>query len=172
MENTNIKDMLAQLALADAVSKAVGEMTSTKSSDNLRAHVDSALLDLYESTGASKMQVEVNGAEVGTFSLTFTRPVDETVIVCRDQRKLVEWLRSTDEGKDTLDAVIGKAIGDVLKAAKGYGFLPDGCAMEQVCEPKRVKGSMLKVDKLKVAQAMGKQLPSAVAGMLGTGEVE
>ncbi len=39
MEN-NIKDMLAQLALADAVSKAVGEMTSTKTSDNLRARVD------------------------------------------------------------------------------------------------------------------------------------
>ena len=118
------------------------------------------------------MQVEVNGEEVGTFSLTFTKPIDETVIVCRDPRKLVNWLRTTDEGKDTLDAVIGKAMGDVLKAAKGYGFLPDGCAMEQVCEPKRVKGSVLKVDKLKVAQAMGKQLPNAVAGMLGTGEVE
>ncbi len=72
------------------------------------------------------MQVEVNVEEVGTFSLTFTKPIDETVIVCRDPRKLVNWLRTTDEGKD----------------------------------------------KLKVAQAMGKQLPSAVAGMLGTGEVE
>ena len=172
MENNNLKDTLEQLALAEAFGKALKNLTSTNSSNSLRAQANAALLDLYENTGASKMQVEVNGEEVGTFSLTFTKPIDETVIVCRDPRKLVEWLRTTDEGKDTLDAVIGKAIGDVLKAAKGYGFLPDGCAMEQVCESKRVKGSVLKVDKLKVAQAMGNQLPSAVAGMLGTGEVE
>lgn len=165
MEN-NIKDMLAQLALADAVSKAVGEMTSTRSNDNLRARVDSALMDLYEKTGASSVKVKVNGEDVGTFSLAFSKPVDKTVMVCRDPRKLVEWLRTTDEGKDTLDAVIGKAMDDVLKAAHSYGFLPKGCAMEQVCEPGGLKNSTFKIEPARVAKALGKQLPTAVAGLI------
>lgn len=172
MDN-NIKDMLAQLALADAVGKAVGDMTSTRKNDNLRAHADAALAELYETTGASKMQVEVNGQEVGTFSIAFTKPIDAVDMEVYDTGAFARWLHDTDEGLDTLmGAISSTPVSSAVKsAAQAYGFLPDGCRMVKVCEPKRPKGSTLRVDKLKVAQAMGKQLPGAVAGLLG-GEVE
>ena len=166
MENNNLKGTLEQLALAEAFEKALKNLTSTNSSTSLRSQANDALLDLYEKTGASSVKVKVNGEDVGTFSLTFSKPVDKTVMVCRDPQELVEWLRTTDEGKDTLGAVIGKVMDDVLKAAHSYGFLPKGCAMEQVCEPGGLKSSTFKIEPVKVAKALGKQLPTAVAGLI------
>lgn len=49
------------------------------------------------------------------------------------------------------------------------GELPDGCTIEVIDEPSMPIGTLLKVDPALVAQAMGKELPNAVAGLLAEG---
>jgi hypothetical protein len=54
------------------------------------------------------------------------------------------------------------------------GELPDGCEMADVvtpAQPERVKGTTLRVDPKKVSRALGNELPTAIAGLLG-GEVD
>ena len=166
---------MQELAMWKAIEDAAKQRTTTrpKGGANLRTEIDDSMVALYESTGADRVKLKLNGQEVGTLSLTFTKPKQGVEMRMSDSREFVEWLRTTDEGADTLACAVAsyefqKAL---MTAAQDYGFLPDGCAMVEVNEPKHYKGTMLKVDGLKVARAMAGELPSAVAGLLG-GEVE
>lgn len=166
---------MQQLALWKAIADAANERITTrpKGGANLRTEIDDSMIALYESTGADRVKLKLHGQEVGTLSLTFTKPKQGVEMRVTDTKKLVGWLRETDEGLDVLSTIICGASCQkaVIDAARDYGFLPDGCAMVEVNEPKHYKGTMLKVDGLKVARAMAGELPSAVAGLLG-GEVE
>lgn len=166
---------MQELALWNAIADAANERITTrpKGGANLRTEIDDSMIALYETTGADRVKLQLNGQEVGTLSLTFTKPKQGVEMRVTDTKKLVKWLRETDEGGDVLMTIICgiKLQEAIVNAATDYGFLPDGCAMVEVNEPKHYKGTMLKVDGLKVARAMAGELPSAVAGLLG-GEVE
>lgn len=167
---------MQELALWKAIADAANERTTTrpKGGANLRTEIDDSMIALYETTGADRVKLKLNGQEVGTLSLTFTKPKQGVEMRVTDTKELVEWLRTTNEGADVLSTIICgiKLQEAIVNAAMDYGFLPDGCAMVEVNEPKHYKGTMLKVDGLKVARAMAGELPSAVAGLLGMGEVE
>lgn len=172
MQLTEMQELALWKAIADAANERI--TTRPKGGSNLRTEIDDSMVALYESTGADRVKLKLNGQDVGTMSMTFTKPKTGVEMRVTDTVKLVEWLRETDEGADVLSTIIcgsscQKAIVD---AATDYGFLPDGCAMVEVNEPKHYKGTMLKVDGLKVASAMAGELPSAVAGLFGMGEVE
>lgn len=171
MKLTEMQELAMWKAIADAANERI--TTRPKGGANLRTEIDDSMVALYESTGADRVKLELNGQEVGTLSLTFTKPKQGVEMRVTDTKKLVEWLRETDEGGDVLMTIICgiKLQEAIVNAATDYGFLPDGCAMVEVDEPKHYKGTMLKVDGLKVARAMAGELPSAVAGLLG-GEVE
>lgn len=171
MKLTEMQELALWKAIADAANERV--TTRPKGGSNLRTEIDDSMIALYESTGADRVKLNLNGQEVGTLSLTFTKPKQGVEMRVTDTKRLVRWLRETDEGGDVLMTVICgiKLQEAIVTAAMDYGFLPDGCAMVEVDEPKHYKGTMLKVDGLKVARAMAGDLPSAVAGLLG-GEVE
>lgn len=171
MKLTEMQELALWKAIADAANERV--TTRPKGGSNLRTEIDDSMIALYESTGADRVKLALNGQEVGTLSLTFTKPKHGVEMRVTDTKRLVEWLRETDEGGDVLMTVICgiKLQEAIVTAAIDYGFLPDGCAMVEVDEPKHYKGTMLKVDGVKVASAMAGELPSAVAGLLG-GEVE
>lgn len=171
MQLTEMQELALWKAIADAANERI--TTRPKGGANLRTEIDESMIALYESTGADRVKLKLHGQEVGTLSLTFTKPKQGVEMRVTDTKKLVKWLRETDEGSDVLMTVICgiKLQEAIVNAAMDYGFLPDGCAMVEVDEPKHYKGTMLKVDGLKVARAMAGELPSAVAGLLG-GEVE
>ena len=171
MKLTEMQELALWKAIADAANERI--TTRPKGGANLRTEIDDSMVALYESTGADRVKLELHGQEVGTLSLAFTKPKHGVEMRVTDTKKLVEWLRTTDEGADVLATIICgiKLQEAIVNAATDYGFLPDGCAMVEVNEPKHYKGTMLKVDGLKVARAMAGELPSAVAGLLG-GEVE
>lgn len=171
MKLTEMQELALWKAIADAASERI--TTRPKGGSNLRTEIDESMVALYETTGADRVKLKLNDQEVGTLSLTFTKPKQGVEMRVTDTKKLVEWLRETDEGGDVLMTIICviKLQEAIVNAAMDYGFLPDGCAMVEVNEPKHYKGTMLKVDGMKVARAMAGELPSAVAGLLG-GEVE
>lgn len=171
MKLTEMQELALWKAIADAANERI--TTRPKDGSNLRTEIDESMVALYETTGADRVKLKLHEQEVGTLSLTFTKPKQGVEMRVTDTKKLVKWLRETDEGGDVLMTVICgiKLQEAIVNAATDYGFLPDGCAMVEVDEPKHYKGTMLKVDGLKVARAMAGELPSAVAGLLG-GEVE
>lgn len=172
MQFTEMQELALWKAIADAANERI--TTRPKGGANLRTEIDDSMIALYETTGADRVKLKLHEQEVGTLSLTFTKPKQGVEMRVTDTKKLVEWLRETDEGSDVLMTIICgiKLQEAIVNAAMDYGFLPDGCAMVEVNEPKHYKGTMLKVDGLKVARAMAGELPSAVAGLLGMGEVE
>lgn len=167
---------MQELALWKAIADAANERITTrpKGGSNLRTEIDDSMVALYESTGADRVKLNLNGQDVGTMSMTFTKPKQGVEMRVTDTEKLVKWLRTTDEGADVLAIIICgiKLQEAIIAAATDYGFRPDGCATVEVCEPKHYKGTMIKVDGLKVASAMAGELPSAIAGLLEMGEVE
>lgn len=171
MKLTEMQELALWKAIADAANERI--TTRPEGGSNLRTEIDDSMVALYESTGADRVKLKLHEQEVGTLSLTFTKPKQGVEMRVTDTKKLVKWLRETDEGTDVLMTVICgiKLQEAIVNAAMDYGFLPDGCAMVEVDEPKHYKGTMLKVDGMKVARAMAGELPSAVAGLLG-GEVE
>lgn len=171
MQLTEMQELALWKAIADAANERI--TTRPKGGANLRTEIDESMVALYETTGADRVKLKLHEQEVGTLSLTFTKPKQGVEMRVTDTKKLVKWLRETDEGGDVLMTVICgiKLQEAIVNAAMDYGFLPDGCAMVEVDEPKHYKGTMLKVDGMKVARAMAGELPSAVAGLLG-GEVE
>lgn len=172
MQFTEMQELALWKAIADAANERI--TTRPKGGANLRTEIDDSMIALYETTGADRVKLKLHEQEVGTLSLTFTKPKQGVEMRVTDTKELVEWLRETDEGSDVLSTIICgiKLQEAIVNAATDYGFLPDGCAMVEVNEPKHYKGTMLKVDGLKVARAMAGELPSAVAGLLGMGEVE
>lgn len=171
MQLTEMQELALWKAIADAANERI--TTRPKGGSNLRTEIDESMIALYESTGADRVKLKLHEREVGTLSLTFTKPKQGVEMRVTDTKRLVKWLRETDEGGDVLMTVICgiKLQEAIVNAATDYGFLPDGCAMVEVDEPKHYRGTMLKVDGMKVARAMAGELPSAVAGLLG-GEVE
>ncbi len=172
MQLTEMQELALWKAIADAANERI--TTRPKGGSNLRTEIDDSMVALYESTGADRVKLNLNGQDVGTMSMTFTKPKQGVEMRVTDTEKLVKWLRTTDEGADVLSTIICgiKLQEAIITAATDYGFLPDGCAMVEVCEPKHYKGTMLKVDGMKVARAMAGELPSAIAGLLEMGEVE
>lgn len=172
MQLTEMQELALWKAIADAANERI--TTRPKGGSNLRTEIDDSMVALYESTGADRVKIDLNGQDVGTMSMTFTKPKQGVEMRVTDTEKLVKWLRTTDEGADILATIICgiKLQEAIIAAATDYGFLPDGCAMVEVCEPKHYKGTMLRVDGMKVARAMAGELPSAIAGLLEMVEVE
>lgn len=172
MQLTEMQELALWKAIADAANERI--TTRPKGGSNLRTEIDDSMVALYESTGADRVKLNLNGQDVGTMSMTFTKPKQGVEMRVTDTEKLVKWLRTTDEGADVLAIIICgiKLQEAIIAAATDYGFRPDGCATVEVCEPKHYKGTMIKVDGLKVASAMAGELPSAIAGLLEMGEVE
>ena len=110
--------------------------------------------------------------DVGTLSARLSKPVEGVAPEIADDAAFVAWLRASDGGADALMRLVTgyRTRQAVLDAATADGELPGGCRMVERREPARWLGTVLRVDKQSVAQALAGELPQAVAGLLG-GEV-
>ena len=166
---TEENNALARLALAEAIIRAAREMTNPRGgahgAENLRTECDAQLREMYETTGADRVSVRVNGQRVGTLSARVSKPRRVTSLAVTDFDMLRAWLRSEDGG-EYLDRIVAKAVPELAEICLADGVVPDGCAVTEHEEPAHWLGTTLRVDKQKVAQALGPQLPQAVAGFL------
>ena len=164
------REDLAKLALAEALTKACKGLTDPRGgkrgADNLRTKVDGSLRELYEQVGVKQLSVEVAGQQVGTLSARLSKGGSRAKVTVVDQNAFTRWLVEGD-GADYLARLIALDEPKVLAWAEEDGAVPDGCAPEVVEEPVSWLGTTLRVDPGKVAQALGKQLPGALAGLLG-----
>lgn len=166
---TEQNDGLAKLALAEAIIKAARELTNPRGgahgAPNLRTECDDRLRQMYEESGIDRQRVMVNGEQVGTLSARVSKPVRVNQLDVLDFDALRAWLMGED-GAEYLDQIVAKAVPDLMELCMADGVVPDGCAMVGHTEPANWLGTTLRIDKEKVANALGPQLPQAVAGFL------
>lgn len=167
---SDIQHDLARLALAEAIVKSAKAMTNPRGgahgADNLRTRCDAALRGLYETAGVSQQQVNVNGQRVGTLSARLSKPASGVRLQVEDMAAYRTWL-SEGDGRVYADAVLAEAEQAVMSHAMEDGVVPDGCRAVKYEEPAHWLGTTLKVDAAKVQDALGPELPGAVAGFLG-----
>ena len=168
---------LQKLAVAEALMKSLKPLVDTKGgkagAENLRTQADDKLRELYSETGADRLKIKINDVEVGSLSLAFKKAVTTQKLDCVDMPEFIEWLRTSDEGIDTLNAALVdyKTLTAVLAAAQNIGFLPNGCEVKTHDVPEHINGSRLMVKPEKVAEALADGLPQAVTGLIA-GDVE
>ena len=124
---------IQKLAIAEAIIKQLKQYTDTRGgkngAENLRTMADDELKKMFAESGVDRIRISLNDEEVGSFSLSFTKPVKEQMLKVVETGKLVD-----------------------------------------VVEPKRIKGTTLRVDGKKVGEALKDGLPQAIAGLIGGGE--
>lgn len=174
----NDYNALQQLGIEQAFFKKLAADVDTKTKDSLRWRVDQQIKGFYETTGAKSYDIHIDGQKVGTMSVTVSKEVPEKrtqVFEVTDERALHGWFPAGEES-----ALVDRWLeAHWEEFAKWYfeatGELPDGCELvERVVPgvPSVVKGTTLRVDPDKVEGALGKELPVAIAGLLGGGADE
>lgn len=172
MELTDIQ----LLAVAEAMGKAVKDVTNPRrgayGEPTLRTECDDALRADFEASGTDRRRIVINGQVVGTLSARISKPESGTRVVTCDDFDLVNWLRNTDGGFDALLRLVRnpKTHDAIIDSATEDGELPDGCRVVDYERPAQWLGTVLRVDKQSIAQALGDSLPSAVYGLFSGGD--
>lgn len=160
---------LEKLALMQAMYKWLGERLSTKNPCSFRSKMDEDLFNAYTENGVDRKSIDINGEHIGTYSLSFTKAVDGVEPYIADAKKVAKWLQTKD-GYSALESIVLNNSSAVLKAVMADGELIDGIKTQEVHEPRRVKGSTLRVDVSKLQAAYKANLPSAVNEVLALGD--
>lgn len=167
---------IERLAVEQALYKVIAEDVGTRNPGNLRDQVNQHYLELYEMTGATGFEVRIAGQKVGTYGFSKTRAQParkESTVEVVDARALREW--DSDDFNDYISRWID---GNLATLAASYfeetGDLPDGMTVIEVDVPAQPAGirpnGTLRINPAKVAEALGNQLPSTVAGLLEGGD--
>jgi hypothetical protein len=163
---------MEQLAIKQALYKVLAADVDTKDPYNLRGYVSAGIIEQYRQTGAKSYDLRIDGTKVGTMGVSVSKETEERHekrFRVADDAALDAWVRGND-AQAFWDAFI-TSHRDVF--AKWYfecmGELPDGCEMADVtipAKPSQVTGTSLRVKPEKVREALGANLPTAVAGLL------
>lgn len=161
-----------RLAIAQALYNMAGKLVSTKDPDSLRSSVDEGFKELYEQTGSKSFDVKVNGMDVGTYSIQFTKPKEsETrmVFVVEDYEKLAKWFK-TSVSHGEIEHYVACDLKEFAEWQFNHtGEMPDGCNIRETIIPaveKEYNGGRLKIDPEKVASAIRNVLPGGIFGIL------
>ena len=160
------KDLMAQVAIAQAVYKTVAEYVSTKSDDNLRAEFDRAIAGLYDATGAKSFDMKIGEKKVGSVSLRQSKEKTEYHLDVTNLEQFENWLLENGLALQKVEYDRDSVISYLLKT----GEAPEGAALEKVTVLPQIMGTTLKIDTKKVADAMAGELPQAVSNLLTNGE--
>lgn len=165
-----------RLAIAQAFYKTAAELVDTKNPDSLRSAVDEGYRELYERTGSKSFDVMLNGHQVGTYSIRFSKPKPEETRMSfevTDYEKLAQDFADnvTDEQCRTFVALNLAQFAEYVLNVDGE--MMDGCELVPIVTPateKQYIGGTLKIDPQAVMVSMGETLPPGIAGLLGGGD--
>lgn len=170
MKKKDREALIEQVSFLTALQKKVKEYLDAHSEDSPRSELDSMVRDMYQGMGVSKLDLKVRGQKVGTVSAQLSKPVHEIKPMIENGTEFLDWLLTSDGGKDTLSRLIAQKPDLLLELAVADGELPDGCRMVERDVPESWLGTTLRVDADKVAKAYGGELSGAVVGLLGDGK--
>ena len=155
-----------RLAVMQTLYNELGNEVSARNPDGLRAKVDDALLCDYAENGTDRRRISINGEEVATLSIRFSKEHARAII--EDCSALADWM-ADPERRQLLVALLrekGQAVADWYMDVLS-GEIPDGCSA--YVEPKRPNGTVLKVDRERIISALGMNLPQAMVYALTDG---
>lgn len=167
MKKKDRESLIEQVSFLTALQKKVKEYLDAHSEDSPRSELDSMVRDMYQAMGVSKLDLKVRGQKVGTVSARLSKPVHEIKPMIENGTEFLDWLLTSDGGKDTLSRLIAQKPDLLLELATADGELPDGCRMVERNVPESWLGTTLRVDADKVVKAYGGELSGAVVGLLG-----
>jgi len=165
-----------QLAVAQAIYKAVGTVVSTKDPDSLRSACDAEAVRRYETEGVKSTDILIDGLKVGTYSVKVSKAKPKRKAPrawVDDWDEFIDWLTHED-GANWLRSLI-EENGDALASEILHetGEIAPGCVAQldycEPAEPARVTGTTLRVDTAAVAEAVGGQLGAGVTALLEGG---
>lgn len=166
---------IERLAFVQALYNECGKMVNTKDPDSLRSQVDWEYKDKYDDTGAKSFDIEINGEQVGTYSIRFSKEKPATitpVFEVNDYVSLGNWIG--DAPYETVRAFLDAHNREFAEYVfHETGELADGCNIAEIRtlpQKKEYIGGLLKVDSEKVANALKAELPPVVYGLLGGGD--
>ena len=165
-----------QLAVAQAIYKAVGTVVSTKDPDSLRSACDAEAVRRYEAEGVKSTDILIDGLKVGTYSVKVSKAKPKRKAPrawVDDWDAFTDWLTDED-GANWLRHLVDEH-GDALASdiLHETGEIAPGCVAQldycEPAEPARVTGTTLRVDTAAVAEAVGGQLGAGVTALLEGG---
>lgn len=150
------KDDVARYALQKHIIKVL-----TEENKLLGADINDACRQLYEDMGTKQVTAEVDGAKVGTISITSTNPSDEIAVT--DRAAFYQW--ALDNGYTAVSVDMGR----IQENFEQTGEVPDGCRVEHK-KGGAFKGITCRLDKEakgNIARIMGSGvLGEAVRGLI------
>lgn len=151
------KDDVARYALQKHILKVLSDENKL-----LGADINDACRQLYEDVGTKQVNAEVDGAKVGTISITSTKPSDEIAVT--DRAVFYQW--ALDNGYTAVSVDMGR----IKENFEQTGEVPDGCRVEHK-KGGAFKGISCRFDKeskANIARIMGSGvLGEAVRGLIG-----
>lgn len=151
------KDDLGRYVVQKHVIKAL-----TDENKLLGADINDACRQLYEDVGTKQVTAEVDGAKIGTISITSTKPSDEIAVT--DRAAFYQW--ALDNGYTAVSVDMGR----IKENFEQTGEVPDGCRVEHK-KGGAFKGISCRFDKEakgNIARIMGSGvLGEAVRGLIG-----
>ena len=166
------RPLMENLAIAQAIYKAVGAAVDTKKPDNLRGQADAQVMHLYEMSkqmgmAPKSIDLSVNGQKVGTMSVTEKQGTTKTVFDLTNVDNFTAWLAEFDQHDAIVQYVLDHGEDFCSWFVSETGEIPPGVDLRYVETPPKV-GTSLRVDPRKVAHALETEheLPGVLAGLL------
>ena len=110
MKKKDREALIEQVSFLTALQKKVKEYLDAHSEDSPRSELDSMVRDMYQGMGVSKLDLKVRGQKVGTVSARLSKPVHEIKPMIENGTEFLDWLLTSDGGKDTLSRLIAQSL--------------------------------------------------------------
>lgn len=165
---------IKNLAVAQALFKAIKAEVGTGNEFNLRGRVDAIMAERFAQAkqlglAPKSFDVEIDGEKVGTYSITTTKaqPVETRMELQVDSKvALLEWALPL--------GYIDVDMAAVREHLERTGEVPGGCELVPVETPAveggKISRTSLRIDPEKVALALGAQLGDVARDLLEGGE--
>lgn len=165
------RDALERLAVAQALYKELGAITSTGNPYSLRGMCDEELREAWEANGDKSRGIYLNGQEVGTLSVKVTKPGKPKVVQV-DVAESATWLvEQLEERPDWLLGWLGAHSTEIAQAClDATGEVPDGYEVRQDAGGAYAGTTLTGCTAERVQAATGVLLQSEVLALLEGGE--
>ena len=151
------------------VRDAIGKELDTGNASNVRGLVDAAYMQLWEQTGGKSFEMRIRGQKAATYSVRTTSEKHKKVYDLKDPDAFDSWM-ATDDALDLRDDYVNEHVEDFVRfVIESIGEIPDGVEVRDITisnEGEYSNGAVLNFKPKVVLDALGADLPAAVAGLL------
>lgn len=157
-------DILEQLARAQAMYKALGELIGTRNPDNLRGLADAEIMRDWNAGKRTSLRLTIDDVKVG--ELVPKVAPEHTRGIVEDAGEMERWFSENPEIMHRLFLANRQKIVDwyVEKVLPETGEIPYGVTL--YVEPEHIDGTKISINTAKVAEILGMPLQQAATKFL------